>query len=72
MEENFNKIYTYSIKNKFNYINSIFINTNSYINNDLISYIDKIELNLKDLLLNIYEETKNNIEIYSENVKKNY
>ena len=72
MEENFNKIYLYSIKNKFNYINSIFINTNSYINNDLISYIDKIELNLKDLLLNVYKESAINIEIYSENVKKNY
>ena len=67
MEENYNKIYTFSIKNKFKFINSVLTNTNSYINNDLIKNIDKIELNLKDLLLNIFKNTDINIQNYSQN-----
>ena len=66
MKDIYNKIYSYSLKIQFTYFKTILNNANSYVCNSLIKIIDKIELNLKDSFLNIYNSTYINIQKYSQ------
>ena len=67
MNDVYNKIYTYSIKNQFDYFNKILINAHSYIKNTLFSNINNIEENLKNSILNVYNNTYINFQTFSQN-----
>ena len=67
MNDVYNKIYTYSIKNQFNHFNKILTNAHLYLKDTLFSKINSIEENLRNSILNVYNDTYINIQTFSQN-----